>query len=173
MKEIYRSHMRESCVNNNDYLDMGLYLSVDGEIRVMMKDHLNKILSDFPEKIQGRVVTPASEHPFTVRDDADRKLLYKEKSIEFHHAVTQLFFDTTRFRKNIHTSVTFITKRARIPGKDDWQKLLQVLQHIISTIHMPLLLSVDKLSIVKRWVDASYAMHPDCWSHIGATVSLV
>ena len=37
---------------------------------------------------------------------------------------------------------------------------------------MPLILRVDNLNIVKLWVDASYAMHPDCRNHTGAKMSL-
>ena len=37
---------------------------------------------------------------------------------------------------------------------------------------MPLILRVNKLKIVQWWVDASYAMHPDFWSHTGASMSL-
>ena len=37
---------------------------------------------------------------------------------------------------------------------------------------MPLILRVDNLNIVKLWVDASYAMHPDFRSHAGATMSI-
>ena len=31
---------------------------------------------------------------------------------------------------------------------------------------------MDKLNIVKLWVDASYIMHPDYWSHTGIMVYL-
>ena len=37
---------------------------------------------------------------------------------------------------------------------------------------MPLILRVHNLNIVKLWVDTSYAMHPYCHIHAGATISL-
>ena len=37
---------------------------------------------------------------------------------------------------------------------------------------MTLILRVDKLNIVKWWVDTSYAIHPDCRSHTGVKISL-
>ena len=46
---------------------MDLDLSVYGEFREKITDYLKKIVSDFPETIQGRETTPASEHLFTVR----------------------------------------------------------------------------------------------------------
>ena len=37
---------------------------------------------------------------------------------------------------------------------------------------LPLTLKVDSTSIVKWWVDGSYAVHPDCRSQTGGTGSL-
>ena len=37
---------------------------------------------------------------------------------------------------------------------------------------MSLILRVDKLNIVKWWVDASYKMHMNFWIHTGATIYL-
>ena len=31
---------------------------------------------------------------------------------------------------------------------------------------------MDKINIMKCWVDAPYAMHPDFWSHTVVTISL-
>ena len=46
------------------------------------------------------------------------------------------------------------------------------MQYIRSTIYIPLIMMVDKINIVKCWVDASYEIHTDYRSHIGATISL-
>ena len=43
----------------------------------MMMDHLRKVMYDFPETIQGRVATPASDHLLMGRYNTDRKLLEK------------------------------------------------------------------------------------------------
>ena len=37
---------------------------------------------------------------------------------------------------------------------------------------MPFILRVDNLNIVKWWMGASYAIHPDCRSHAGEIMSL-
>ena len=141
---------------------MGLDLSVDGEVRVNITDYLKKIVSEFTETIQERVTTPSADHLFTVREDADRKPLDKDRAVTFHNSVAQLIFATPHIGKDIQTAVAFLTTRVRSPDEGDWRKLRQVLQYIRSTIHTPLILRVDKLNIVKWWVDASYAMHTDC-----------
>jgi hypothetical protein len=60
----------------------------------------------------------------------------------------------------------------REPDEDDWTKLKRLLTYIRATIYMPLILRADSISIIKWWVDASYATHGDCRGHTGATMSL-
>ena len=50
--------------------------------------------------------------------------------------------------------------------------MIRVLQYIRLIIHTKLILRVENLNIVKCWVDASYKMHLDFWSHTGAKMSL-
>ena len=53
---------------------------------VTMEDNLKQIVSEFPETIKGRVATPAAEHIFTVREDAN---LYFFTNIGPLHSITQ------------------------------------------------------------------------------------
>ena len=132
------------------------------EFRVMITDYLRKVLYEFPETIQGRVETPAEDHLFMVRYNTDRKLLEKERSAAFNHAVSQLIFSTPWVRKDIQTVVAFLMTRARTPDENNWWKLRRVLQCIIYNIHMPLIVRVGKFDIFKWRVGASYAMNPEC-----------
>jgi hypothetical protein len=58
------------------------------------------------------------------------------------------------------------------PDEDDWGKLKHLLQYLRSTIHMPLILSADSMTMPRWWVDAAYAVHHDCKGHTGAGMSL-
>ena len=49
--------------------------------------YLKKIVSVFPNTIQGRVETPEADHLFKVMEDTDRKLLEEDWATEFHHSV--------------------------------------------------------------------------------------
>ena len=51
--------------------------------------------------------------------------------------------------KYIQKDVVLLTTGVRISDDDDWQKLWQFLQYIRPTIHIPLILRVDKIYIVK------------------------
>ena len=64
---------------------MDLDLSVDEEFGVTMTYFLNKIVSDFPETIKGRVATPSAEHPFKFMEDTYRRLLEEDCDTAFHH----------------------------------------------------------------------------------------
>jgi hypothetical protein len=68
--------------------------------------------------------------------------------------------------------VSFLTTRVKQPDEDDWNKLKRLLKYTRRTIYMHLILRADSLSIIKWWVDASYATHGDCRGHTGAMMSL-
>ena len=46
-----------------------------------------------------------------------------------------------------------------------------MLSYLKGTLHMPLILSADSLTLSRWWVDAAYAMHDDCRGHTGAGMS--
>jgi hypothetical protein len=58
------------------------------------------------------------------------------------------------------------------PDEDDWGKLKRLLRYLVDTKHMKLTLSVNNVSSIKWWVDASYNVHWDCNGHTGAMMSL-
>jgi hypothetical protein len=59
--------------------------------------------------------------------------------------------------------------RARDEG--DWGKLKRLLGYLKGTLHMPLILSADSLTLSRWWVDAAYAIHHDMKGHTGAGMS--
>ena len=47
-----------------------------------------------------------------------------------------------------------------------------MIQYLHDTISLPLILSADKSKPPTWWIDASYAVHPDCKSHTGGIFTL-
>jgi hypothetical protein len=86
--------------------------------------------------------------------------------------MAQLLFAFPRARNDIQPTVAFLTTRVGIPDEDDWNKLKRVLRYLRCTIHLLLILRANSLTIVKWWVDASFATHGDCRGHTGATMSM-
>ncbi len=89
----------------------------------------------------------------------------------FHHATAQLLFLSARARRDIQPAIAFLTTRVRAPDEDDWGKVKRVLAYLKGTMHMPLVLSADCLTLSRWWVDAAYAVHHDCKGHTCAGMS--
>jgi hypothetical protein len=61
--------------------------------------------------------------------------------------------------------------QVRCPDEDDWGKVKRLLGYLKGTLHMPLVLLADLLTLSRWWVDAVYAVHHDCRGHTGAGMS--
>ena len=116
-------------------------------------------------------MSPAADHLFTVRDETEAKLLPEEQARAFHHATAQVLFLSARARRDIQPCTAFLTTRVRAPDEDDWGKLKRLLGYLKRTLHMPLILSADSLTLSRWWVDAAYAVHHDMKGHTGAGMS--
>ena len=156
----------------HDYLGMTLDLSKKGKLEISMIPYLIGVLRNFPEELGAATASPASEHLFQVRPDNERDVLPEEQAQAFHHTVAQLLFMSTRARRDIQTAVSFLTSRVKSPDQDDWFKLRRCLKYLKGTIGLKLTLSVDDMSVIKWWADASYAVHDDCKGHTGYMMSL-
>jgi hypothetical protein len=47
------------------------------------------------------------------------------------------------------------------PDKDDWNKLTHPMKYLRGTRTLPLTLSANGTGILKWWVDAAFAVHPN------------
>jgi hypothetical protein len=155
----------------HDYLGMILDYSSDGKVIINMSEYIKSIIADFPEEISGFRATPAADHLFDVRDPSEARALPEEQARAFHHAVAQLLFLSARARRDIQPATAFLTTRVKAPDEDDWGKVKRLLQYLQCTVHMPLILSADSLTLARWWVDAAYAVHADCKGHTGAGMS--
>jgi hypothetical protein len=130
LKSIYGKDMRVSRGKKHAYLGMDLDYSNDEEVKITMINYLKGILENFPEAIVKRAATPAADHIFTIRPEGECKTLDEPEAVVFHHSVAQLMFASTRARKDIHTTIAFLTTRVRNPDEDDWGKLRRLMRYI-------------------------------------------
>ena len=122
----------------HEYLGMDIdWLSDPGTMLVSMIKYLKKVIEEFPEDIKSTRASPAGNHLFEVRADADRKLLPEEQAQQFHRTVAQLLFLCKRARPDVEPLVAFLTTRVKEPDEDDWGKLRHGLQYLKGTLHMP------------------------------------
>ena len=73
--------------------------------------------------------------------------------------MVQLLFLRARAQRDIEPTTAFLTMWLRLPDEDDWDKVKRVLSYLKGTLHMPLILLVDLLTLSWWWVDAAYAVH--------------
>ena len=154
----------------HDYLGMTIDFSQTGKVIFTMDDYVDGVLEDAPSDMSGTSVTPAARHLFDVNPEARK--LGKQQADEFHHMVAKLLYLSKRARPDLQTAIAFLCTRVSAPDEDDWKKLRRVITYLRGQPRIPLTLEATSDGIIKWWVDASFAVHPDCRSHTGATVSI-
>jgi hypothetical protein len=155
------------------YLGMTLDYTVSGQVKITMTGYIDEILSAFDEadpKGRGTKSSAASENLFKIDEDCEK--LQPTKAVEFHNLVAKTLYATKRARPDTCTAIAFLTTRVRAPDKDDWKKLSHLMKYLRGTRSMPLILSANGSGILKWWVDASFAVHPNMRGHSGGGLSL-
>jgi hypothetical protein len=72
-----------------------------------------------------------------------------------------------------HTAaVAFLCTRVKSPDVNDWKKLGRGIMYLRGTPDLPLTLKAGDMSILKWWIDASFATHADMKSHTGVMLTL-
>ena len=157
----------------HEYLGMTIDYSIEGKVIFRMDDYVRGILLEARDEpvMEGEAVDPAASHLFAVNNDNPDKL-EQEDAEYFHTMVAKMLFVSKRARPDIQQAVAFLTTRVSAPDTDDYKKLARVIRYLRMYPTLPLTLEADGTNIVKWWVDASFAVHPDMKSHTGATMSM-
>jgi hypothetical protein len=121
-------------------------------------------------KCGGTKSSAALESLFKVDESCEK--LDQDKDVEFHNLVEKTVYATKRARPDTCTEIACLTTRVRAPDKDDWTKLVHLIRYIRGTHIMPLILSANGSGIMKWWLDASFAAHPNMCGHSVGGLSL-
>ena len=73
---------------------------------------------------------------------------------------------------DIHQTGAVLSTRVKEPNDTDWKKLVIMIKYLNGEKKKYLTLSADGLKVLKWYVGASFAFHPDFESHIGAIMNL-
>ena len=155
----------------HEYLGMTLDYSEPGKIKIKMLDYVENMLKDLPLDMEGEAATPAADHLFEVNAE-DSGSLEEPTARLCHHVVAKSLFLCKRARPDLQTAVAFLSTRVKEPGWDDYKKLKRMVQYLRATKDLFLTLEADDLQVIKWWVDASFAVHPDMKSHTGGAMSM-
>ena len=150
----------------HDYLGMRIDFSNPGKVMIDMQDYIDEILAHIPEDMEGVAATPAADHLFKTRSDADP--LDAETADLFHRITAQLLFLCKRGRPDIQTAVSFLCTRVTKPDTDDYKKLGRVVKYLRRTKFMRLTLEADQISQNAWYIDDAFAVHEDMKSHSGS-----
>ena len=76
------------------------------------------------------------------------------------------------FRADVHPTTAVLCTRVKAPRASDKKKLIRVMKYLKQTQDDVLTLSADGCNVIKTYVDASFAVHPDFRSHTGMVMTL-
>ena len=158
----------------HDYLGMTFDFSQDGKVIIDMVDYMESMVDEFsvpfkPTHTAHTSSNPADDDLFSVGESPE---INNKKAKEFHTFVAKGLFACKRARPDIHTTIAFLCTRVKKPNHDDWRKLIKPLRFINGTRKDKLILSANNPHVIKWYVDASFAVHPDFKSHTGGCMTM-
>jgi hypothetical protein len=151
------------------FLGMNIDFHENGTASIKMKEYIREAIQDFGEEITKTATSPAQKNLFEI--DEESGLLSVADSETFHSVVAKLLYVSKRGRLDIQLAIAFLCTRVSCSTEKDWQKLKRVLEYLKGTLDEFLTLGADNITMMKTWVDASYAVHNDMKSHTGGVVS--
>ena len=152
-----------------EYLGMQIEYTNDGEVKIGMLSYIDDAIDCFNEALGTSARTPAGEGLFKVTKSEQ---LPEAKRKVFHSCVAKLLYLGKHGRPDILLPVSYLTSRTTLATRSDWEKLRRVLSYLKGTKQLLLTLSIDNLTVVKTWVDASFAVHEDMKSHTGGVIMM-
>jgi hypothetical protein len=153
-----------------DYLGMNFDLTEKGTLKVDMIKYMTQMCTDFPMDLDGT----SEEHPAPpdLFAASGGEPLEKERAETFHKFTAKGLFACKRARPDTHPAIAILCTRVKAPKETDWLKLLHLMRFIHGTKHHKLILRADNLHVIKWYVDASFAVHPDFKSHTGIAMTM-
>jgi len=172
-QKVYGTYKDVTCTRGkvHTYLGMTFDFRTKGKFKIRMEDYITRMLAEFPVKFKEEQTaeTPARTNLFDVGKGGP---LDKKRHEIFHSFIAKNIFLSKRARTDIGTAVAVLSSRVQKPNQSDWLKLVRMMLYLKCTLKWHLTLSAENLAIVKWFIDAAFAVHPDLKSHTGATMTM-
>ena len=153
-----------------EYLGMTTDYRVKGKVSFSMPQYIEDLLAECPDSImKGSSATPAANYLFQTNENAEK--LNAMDAVLYHHLVAKLLYLGKRTRPGLLTAISFLCTRIQSPDVDHLKKLGRCLRYLRDSKHLSLTLEADDMTMIQWWVDTSFATHPNCHRHTGATIS--
>eukprot|EP00980_Cylindrotheca_fusiformis_P000185 scaffold33_cov78-Cylindrotheca_fusiformis.AAC.1 len=95
----------------------------------------------------------------------------KSTDVALTPATNNLFEKDGKQKLDIKRAEEFHGVVAKDSDELEWMKLIRLMRYLNGTKKKHLTLSIDDLRVIKWYVDASFAVHPDFKSHTGAVMT--
>jgi hypothetical protein len=156
----YHRRVTATCGKVHGYLGMELDYQKQGVLKVNMMKYVENMINEFPVKLGKKDVAkmPAGDNMFNL--GTGTKLDTKRSKI-FHTFVAKGFFLCKRARPDIQQAILVLCTRVKDPNQADWEKLMRVMKYLNGTRNEYLTQSAKDLRVVKWYMNASFAVHPD------------
>jgi hypothetical protein len=145
------------------------YNRTDSTATIIMKDYLTEAIDESGMSIRKSAATPATKDLFDISPASP--LLSPTARDVFHSVVAKLLYVSLRARMDILLATSFLATRVSKSTQQDLGKLQRLLEYIQGTLEETYTVGADDLGRFRTWIDASYAVHPDCKSHTGGAIS--
>ena len=173
MDNTYGKLKKVTCTRGpiHEYLGMTIDFSKKKKVKIRMDAYVKRMLDEFPIKFDANDKQETPAGPSLLEPGKGAKLDLERKEI-FHSFVAKSLFLSKRARLDINPTVTILASRVQSPTIGDWKKLVRLMKYIHCTQGWHLTLSADNIRVIKWYVDASFAVHPDFKSHTGAVMTM-
>ena len=113
--------------------------------------------------------TSANSGLFGVNEQSEK---FNKSEVELHYSVVQkLMYIYKHACPYIEPALSYFSTRVSNAAKDDQNKLDRVLDFLKNTIYDSHIIGASCLDEIYRWIDVSFAVHPNVRSHTGGTMS--
>jgi hypothetical protein len=75
-------------------------------------------------------------------------------------------------RPDVSTAIAFLTTRVRASDINNWRELSHLIKYLRVNRVCPLILSADESRVLMWYIDTSFAVHPNMWSHTGGGLTM-
>ena len=159
-------------VRGDKHVFLGMNIAYNRGARnatITMKDYLLEAIEESGLDITRAAATPAGKDLFDINEAAEP--LPTAAADVFHSVTAKLLYVSIRARMDLLLATSFLTTRVSKSTQQDLHKLKRLLEYVHGSIDAEYVIGADDLGKLRTWVDAPYAVHPDCRSHTGGAMS--
>ena len=146
----------------HEFLGMNFDFTEPKILNIDMCGHVDNMVDTFPIKV-GEEDTSTCPLGNKLFEEGIGALLSQKDKDQFRTTTAKGLYISKRARPDIQLTVAVLCT-------SDWDKLIRLLKFLNGIRKKKLIITASYLTVIKWYVDSSFAVHPDYKSHTGATM---